>query len=42
MSGFSSEMLKCFLEDVPMTPFNMMVRAVEKYKDKVVVVDEGV
>lgn len=41
MSGFSSEMLKCFLDDIPMTPFNLMLHAVEKYKDKVVVVDES-
>ena len=38
MAGFSAEMLKLFLDDAPMTPYSMMLRAVEKYK--VVVVDE--
>jgi len=39
MSGFSGEMLKLFLDDVEMTPYTMMLRAVSKYQ--VVVVDES-
>ena len=39
MSGFSAEMLKLFLDQVEMTPYSMMVRAVSKYR--VVVVDES-
>ena len=38
MSGFSAEMLKLFLDDVEMTPYNMMIRAVSKYH--VTVMDE--
>ena len=38
MSGFSAEMLKLFLDDVEMTPYNMMIRAVSKYR--VTVMDE--
>jgi hypothetical protein len=40
MSGFSAEMLKLFLDNAPMTPYSMMLRALEKYKEKVVVIDE--
>jgi len=39
MSGFSGEMLKLFLDDIEMTPYSMMLRAVSKYQ--VVVVDES-
>jgi hypothetical protein len=38
MSGFSSEMLKMFLDDEPMTPYSMMLKAVKDYE--VFVVDE--
>jgi len=38
MSGFSGEMLKLFIDDVEMTPYTMMLRAVSKYR--VVVMDE--
>jgi hypothetical protein len=40
MSGFSAEMLKLFLDNAPMTPYSMMLRALEKYREKVVVIDE--
>jgi hypothetical protein len=36
MSGFSSEMLKVFLEDADMTPYNIMIRAVSGYKVTVI------
>jgi hypothetical protein len=38
MSGFSAEMLKLLMDNAPMTPYSMMLRAVSKYE--VVVVDE--
>jgi hypothetical protein len=38
MSGFSSEMLKMFLDDETMTPYSMMLKAVKDYE--VFVVDE--
>jgi hypothetical protein len=38
MSGFSSEMLKMFLDDEPMTPYSTMLKAVKDYE--VFVVDE--
>jgi hypothetical protein len=38
MSGFSSEMLKLFLDDEEITPYRMMLKAVEGYE--VFVVDE--
>ena len=38
MSGFSAEMLKLFLDDEPITPYSMMLKAVSKYD--VVVIDE--
>jgi hypothetical protein len=34
MNGFSSEMLKLFLDDIEMTPELMMKKAVEKYNVK--------
>ena len=36
MSGFSSEMLKVFLEDGDMTPYSIMMRAVSGYKVTVI------
>jgi len=36
MSGFSSEMLKVFLEDGEMTPYSIMMRAISGYKVTVV------
>ena len=36
MSGFSSEMLKVFLEDGDMTPYSIMMRAVSGYKVTIV------
>jgi len=36
MSGFSSEMLKVFLEDGEMTPYSIMMRAVSGYKVTVI------
>ena len=38
MSGFSGEMLKLFLDEIEMTPYTMMLRAVSKYR--VFVMDE--
>ena len=38
MSGFSSEMLKLFLDDEDITPYTMMLKAVRDYE--VFVVDE--
>jgi len=38
MSGFSAEMLKLLMDNAPMTPYSMMLRAVSKYE--VIVVDE--
>jgi hypothetical protein len=32
MSGFSAEMLKMFLDNEPMTPYSMMVKAVKDYE----------